>query len=88
MNQRAGADDRCTKLAKVFRFVFSRPPRAAPISARSASSGLFDPVFYRNNYPGLRPIFRRFPVRHYVAIGEREALQAEPGLLADLLPAL
>ena len=35
----------------------------APISARSASSNLFDPVFYRGNYPGLQPDLPPLPVR-------------------------
>ena len=65
------------KLGKVFRFVL--PDRRSLAYIRKIrKSGLFDPVFYRNNYPGLRPIFRRFPIRHYVAIGEREALRPNP----------
>jgi hypothetical protein len=65
------------KLAKVIRFVFP-DHRSLGYIRKIRRSGQFDPVFYRNNYPGLRPIFRRFPVRHYVAIGEREALRPNP----------
>src|SRR6476661_8610531 len=65
------------KLAKVIRFVFP-DHRSLGYIRKIRKSGQFDPVFYRNNYPGLRPIFRRFPVRHYVAIGEREALRPNP----------
>src|SRR6476620_3815199 len=65
------------KAAKFFRFVFPNREYRAYIRKVNRST-LFDPVFYRNNYPGLRPIFRRFPVRHYVTIGEREALRPNP----------
>ena len=65
------------KAAKFFRFVFPNREYRAYIRKVNRST-LFDPVFYRGNYPGLRPIFRRFPVRHYVTIGEREALRPNP----------
>ena len=42
------------------------------------ASGLFDPAFYTTHHPNMRWIFRRFPVRHYVTIGEREHLQPNP----------
>jgi hypothetical protein len=38
---------------------------------RIAVSGLFDKEQYRRNYPGLSAIWRRFPIVHYVLIGER-----------------
>ena len=66
-----------TKAAKFFRFVFPNREYRAYIR-KAQRSNLFDPVFYRGNYPGLRPIFRRFPLRHYVTIGEREALRPNP----------
>ena len=66
-----------TKAAKFFRFVFPNREYRAYIR-KAQRSNLFDPVFYRGNYPGLRPIFRRFPLRHYVTIGEKEALRPNP----------
>jgi hypothetical protein len=42
------------------------------------ASGLFDEGFYTTSHVGLRWLFRRFPVRHYVTIGEREHLQPNP----------
>ena len=41
-------------------------------------SGLFDEAFYTNHHPGMRWLFRRFPIRHYVTIGEREHLRPSP----------
>jgi hypothetical protein len=66
-----------TRFAKFCRFAF--PNRSQRSYIRQVRrSNLFDPVFYRNNYPGLRPLFRWLPVRHYVTIGEREALRPNP----------
>ncbi|MEL6646255.1 MAG: rhamnan synthesis F family protein [Pseudomonadota bacterium] len=38
---------------------------------RVAWSGLFDRDQYRENYPGLSALWKRFPICHYVLIGER-----------------
>lgn len=39
--------------------------------ARIAGSGLFNRAQYRRNYPGLSRFWARFPITHYVLIGER-----------------
>ena len=65
------------RVLKMLRFVFPGFKDSAYIR-KARRSNLFDPVFYRNNYPGLRPVFQRFPLRHYVVIGEKEALRPNP----------
>ena len=62
---------------KLSRFMFPGPRQLAYIRKVQAS-GLFDPDFYTTHHPGMRWIFRRFPVRHYVTIGEREHLRPNP----------
>jgi hypothetical protein len=42
------------------------------------ASGLFDADFYTTHHPGMRWLFRAFPIRHYVTIGEREHLRPNP----------
>lgn len=39
------------------------------------ASGLFDAGFYTTHHPNMRWLFRQFPERHYVTIGEREHLK-------------
>ena len=41
-------------------------------------AGHFDRTFYRGANPGLHPLFRAFPERHYVVFGEREGRQPNP----------
>ena len=53
-------------------------PRQLAYIRKVQASGLFDPDFYTTHHPGMRWIFRRFPVRHYVTIGEREHLRPNP----------
>ncbi len=38
----------------------------------------FDRAFYLGANPGLHPLFRVFPERHYVIFGERQGLQPNP----------
>ena len=42
-------------------------------------SGLFDRVFYRGVNPGLHPVYRAFPERHYVLFGEAAGLRPSAG---------
>jgi lipopolysaccharide biosynthesis protein len=42
-------------------------------------SGLFDRVFYRGVNPGLHPIYRSLPERHYVLFGEAAGLRPSAG---------
>ena len=47
-------------------------------------SGLFDAAFYTTHHPNMRWIFRQFPVRHYVTIGEREHLKPNPDFAGSI----
>ena len=68
---------------KLSRFLFPGPRQLAYIR-KVRASGLFDPDFYTTHHPGMRWIFRRFPVRHYVTIGEREYLRPNPDFSASI----
>jgi hypothetical protein len=46
--------------------------------AEIRKSPFFDAAFYVRNYPELRPIFRRFPARHFATIGEADNLRPNP----------
>jgi len=41
-------------------------------------SGLFDRVYYRGAYPGLHPVYQRFPEHHYIAFGESMGFRPNP----------
>ncbi|MBL4929606.1 glycoside hydrolase family 99-like domain-containing protein [Fuscibacter oryzae] len=41
-------------------------------------SGLFDRAFYRGAYPGLNPIYRRFPENHFIVHGEGMGYRPNP----------
>jgi hypothetical protein len=65
------------KVRKLSRFALpSRRERAYIRKVRD--SGLFDEAFYTGHHPGMRWLFRQFPIRHYVTIGEREHLRPNP----------
>lgn len=49
-------------------------PRLAARVREIRRSGLFDRAFYRATNPGLHPIYRRFPERHYLLFGESAGL--------------
>ena len=68
---------------KLSRFLFPGPRELAYIR-KVRASGLFDREFYTTTHPGMRWIFRRFPVRHYVTIGEREYLRPNPDFSASI----
>ena len=68
---------------KLSRFLFPGP-RELDYIRKVRASGLFDPDFYTSHHPGMRWIFRRFPVRHYVTIGEREYLRPNPDFSASI----
>lgn len=68
---------------KLSRFLFPGPRQLAYIR-KVRASGLFDADFYTTTHPGMRWIFRRFPVRHYVTIGEREYLRPNPDFSASI----
>ena len=53
-------------------------PRIARYLRAIRQAGHFDRTFYRGANPGLHPLFRAFPERHYVVFGEREGRQPNP----------
>ena len=68
---------------KLTRFLFpGRRDRAYIRKVRR--SGLFDAAFYTSHHPGMRWIFRQFPIRHYVTIGEREHLKPNPDFAGSI----
>lgn len=54
-------------------------PRLAARVREIRRSGLFDRAFYRATNPGLHPIYRRFPERHYLLFGERAGVWPSAG---------
>jgi hypothetical protein len=63
------------KARKLARFALPSPRELLYIR-KVRASGLFDEAFYAG-YP-LHWLFRRFPIRHYVTLGERERLRPNP----------
>lgn len=41
-------------------------------------SGLFDRTYYRGAYPGLNPIYLKYPEKHYIAYGEQLGYRPNP----------
>jgi hypothetical protein len=71
------------KAKKLSRFLF--PGRRDRGYIRKVeASGLFDAGFYTTHHPNMRWLFRRFPVRHYVTIGEREHLKPNPDFAGSI----
>jgi hypothetical protein len=68
---------------KLSRFLF--PGRRDRVYMRKVrESGLFDAGFYTTHHPNMRWIFRQFPIRHYVTIGEREHLKPNPDFAGSI----
>lgn len=53
-------------------------PRSLYAAWRIRRSGLFDRAFYRGAHPGIPPLFRLWPERHYVLFGEAANLRPNP----------
>jgi hypothetical protein len=68
---------------KLSRFLFPGP-RELAYMRKVRRSGLFDAAFYVAQRPDMRWIFRRFPVRHYVTIGEREHFRPNPDFAGSI----
>lgn len=68
---------------KLTRFLFPGP-RDLDYIRKVKESGLFDPAFYTTHHPNMRWIFRQFPARHYVTIGEREHLKPNPDFAGSI----
>ena len=75
------------KAAKFFRFVFPNREYRAYIR-KAQRSNLFDPVFYRGNYPGAAADLPPLPAAALCDHRREGGAAAEPGFLADLLSAL
>jgi hypothetical protein len=68
---------------KLTRFLFpGRRDRAYIRKVRE--SGLFDAAYYTTHHPNMRWVFQRFPVRHFVTIGEREHLKPNPDFAGSI----
>jgi lipopolysaccharide biosynthesis protein len=65
------------RLRKVAR-LFMMGPAELGYLWRMTRSGLFDPTFYTGAHPGLHPLYRAFPRRHFIAHGEAMGLQPNP----------
>lgn len=65
------------KLINLCRFLFLSPKQYRYLWLAHKSQ-LFDVQFYTATNPGLNRLFRRFPVRHYVALGESASLRPNP----------
>ena len=68
---------------KLTRFLFPGP-RNLDYIRKVKASGLFDPDFYTTHHPNMRWIFRQFPARHYVTIGEGEHLKPNPDFAGSI----
>lgn len=58
--------------------LFRLNPRERHYRRLASDSGLFDAHFYRGAHPSLHPLFRAFPLRHFILWGERMGLQPNP----------
>lgn len=67
---------------KLVRFAAPDPLTAWRLS-RIRRSGLFDREFYLGVNPGLHPIYRAFPERHYLLFGERAGLRPSAHFSAE-----
>lgn len=41
-------------------------------------SGMFDENYYLGAYPHIHPVFKKFPLRHYIVHGEKEGFRPNP----------
>ena len=65
------------RLRRVFR-LFALKPSEWFYLRQARKSGLFDPVFYRGAHPQIHAIYRRFPLRHYIILGESRGFRPNP----------
>ncbi len=65
------------RLRRVFR-LFALKPSEWFYLRQARKSGLFDPVFYRGAHPQIHAIYRRFPLRHYILLGESRGFRPNP----------
>ena len=64
-------------LKRALRFLLP-DPLSIYAAWRIRQSGLFDRGFYCSAHPGIAPLFRLWPERHYVLFGEAANLQPNP----------
>ena len=58
------------KIFKLVKFLFVSPSSYGYIR-KIQKSGLFDKSFYRETQPDMHPLYRMFPIQHYVSVGEK-----------------
>jgi len=66
-----------SRLNKALRLIALRPSELVYLW-QARRSGLFDASFYRGAHPGLHPVYRFFPLRHFILQGEIMGLQPNP----------
>ncbi|UYV37199.1 hypothetical protein N4R57_19945 [Rhodobacteraceae bacterium D3-12] len=66
------------KAATVLRYLFPTAGDRAYLAAMR-SSGQFDRAYYLDSNPRLNPLFRLWPERHYVQLGEANGVCPNPG---------
>ncbi|MDT8328882.1 MAG: rhamnan synthesis F family protein [Roseovarius sp.] len=66
------------KASTVLRYLFPGASDRAYL-AKIRASGLFDRRFYLTSNPRLHPLFRIWPERHYIQLGERNGTCPNPG---------
>lgn len=58
--------------------LFLLKPSEQTYLRQARKSGLFDPVYYRGAYPQIHAIYRKFPLRHYIILGEGMGFRPNP----------
>lgn len=74
MRHSAASLDRALRFLRIFNL--RKPERALMKAAQAA--GLFDRDYYLGAYPNIHPVYRKFPLRHYVVYGERDGYRPNP----------
>ena len=65
------------RMGKAARLFVLRPAERRYLRL-ARGSGLFDRRFYCGAHPGLHPVYRFFPLRHFILVGETMGLQPNP----------
>ena len=66
-----------SRFQKALRLIALRPTEISYLM-QVRKSGLFDSTFYRGANPTLHPLYRSFPLRHFILQGEETGLQPNP----------
>jgi lipopolysaccharide biosynthesis protein len=65
------------RLGKGLRLIWPST-RDIALQWQARKTGLFDAAFYRDAHPHLHPLYRMFPLRHYLLWGEAAGLRPNP----------